>query len=152
MIPEEEVDAAIEVMNATPEELPEEGGADVPPPLLKYPTFLDWAVTGAALLLFFGIAVVLATMLEELGQSRYGGYYESGQLEPRDMLLYLVVVVPVGALAVAVLLKVFMAPLVIWDGDRWMGMIAYLWVRWILFVVVPIALAVAFGALRPEEG
>ena len=37
--------------------------------------------------------------------------------------------------------KLCMAPLVIWEGNRWMGMLAYVWVQWILFVVVPVAIA-----------
>lgn len=148
MIPEEEVEAALEVMNARPvEPLLEAGAAEEAPPVQKYPAFLDWALTFAAVLLLAGIAQMAGSMLEELEGHRLGGYH-AGRISAADVMLYLVVVVPVGGVTAAAFLKLCMAPLAIWNGDRWMGMVAYLWVRWFLFVVVLVALCIVLESLR----
>jgi hypothetical protein len=142
MIPEGEAEAALEVMNARPEEPPpQEGAAETVAPFQKYPAFLDWVITLAAVLLLCGVATVAGMVLGEIAEGRHlGVYQDAGTVNPLDLLQYLVVVVPVGALVGAVLLKLCMAPLVIWEGSRWVALLAYLWVR-ILFLFLPMALA-----------
>jgi hypothetical protein len=154
MIPEGEAEAALEVMNARPEEPPpQEGAAEMVAPFQKYPAFLDWAFTVAVVLLLIGVASVAGMVMEEIFEGRrIGVYQDPGTVNPLDLLRYLVIVVPLGALAGAALLKLCMAPLVIWKGSRWMGMLAYLWVQWILFVVVPVAIATNFELRRFADG
>ena len=149
MIPEDDAEAALEVMNACPESpLPEDASGEVMAPFRKHPTFLDWLITGAGLLLLFGMSEGVATVLEQMESTSTGVYFDSSQLNPIDIIVYVVGVVPAGGVLFAVMITVFMAPLMIWDGDRWMGMIAYLFVRWLLFFALPVLVAVACGALR----
>lgn len=131
MIPADEAEAALEVMNARPEEPPpQDGAAEAVVSFRKYPTFLDWVITVAAVLLLCGVATMAGMVLGEIAEGRQiGVYQDAGTVNPLDLLKYLVVVVPVGALAGAVILKLFMAPLVIWEGSRW-----------IFFFLVPMAL------------
>jgi hypothetical protein len=118
------------------------------PPFQKYPAFLDWAITAAAVLLLAGASHVVATMVDELTDPRFGGYHGGGRISAVEVMLYIVVVVPVGGVVAGAALKLCMVPLVIWNGSRWMGLLAYLWVRWFLCVGVPIAIGFAFELLR----
>ena len=143
VVPEDEFDAAVEILNARPEDMPEQDGTgEVATPFRKHPTFLDWLMTGAALLLLSGVTSVLAMMPERMEQTR------SSIVDPVDVMIYLALVVPGGGAVFAMLITVFLAPLKIWDGDRWMGMIAYLFVRWFVFFALPVLVAAACGAFR----
>lgn len=148
MIPEDDVEAALEVMNARPEELlPEEGGEEPAPAFQKYPGFLDWAIAVAAMLLFVGVSQVVGAIWEELDGSRFGGYH-AGRIHVVDLMLYLVAVVPLGGLMGAAILKLCMVPLVICEGNKWMGLLAYLWVQWLLSITVSLAIGFVSEVVR----
>jgi hypothetical protein len=145
VVPEEEYEAAVEVLHARPEEIPEQGTADAMAPFRKHPTFLDWVLVGGGLILVFGILYVFALIPEHVGR----GHTHATLMEPMEVLTFLVMV-PVAALSFAVLITVALAPLRIWDGNRWMGMIAYLFVRWFLCVVLPVLVAAILAVLEPR--
>lgn len=143
VVPEDQFEAAVEILNARPEEIPEQDGAgEIAVPFRKHPTFLDWLIVGAGTLLLSGVTQALAMMPEHVEQA----HTRSTLVEPEAAAIYLVFVVPVGGAVFAMLATLFLAPLKIWDGDRWMGMLAYLFVLLVLFAI-PVLGSLAFRAL-----
>ena len=143
MIPEDEVEAALEVMNARPEELlPEDASAEITVPFRRYPTFLDWMITGAGLILLVGMVEVVSLMPHGMHSRRGGLVSTSGPADPFYALVWLLALVPAAGMLFAALMTVVMVPLVALRGSRWMGLIAYLFAGWFLWIVVPTVIAV----------
>lgn len=142
VVREDEYDAAVEVLNTRPEEIPEQDGTgEIPSSYQKYPGFVDYLIFGALLPLIAGVVVMLGKILGQLEPDGSAGSYSTEAGDPVEVLKFFVITVPSVAVCFACLSVVCMAPLSIYKESRWLGMIAYVWVRCLLFVLLPATLA-----------